>query len=721
MGAARIYGALGILLLWSAPSHAAWDDKLDARARIALERARSGGILPEARLEQSVALSADQRLDVFIYGSVTRSELEAAGAVVRSDLSGLFTAYVPADAVERVAALPGVAGIRGAAPVELETNTSIPAIGVSSLRGAGPTFSGVNGAGVLVGAVDSGIDFGHGDFKDASNRTRLIRIWDQNDVGVPPVSYLYGVEWTQAQIDAGLCTQVDDIGHGTTIMGIAAGDGSQTGGSVPAYTYAGVAPRADLAMVKTNFTNTGVIDGVKYLFDLAASRGQRAVVNLSVGSQYGSHDGFSEFERGVDAITGPGRVLVKSAGNDRNVARHAEVRAAGSGSSVTLSVTGSSTNRAVQIDGYYRWTENLNVRITTPNGTVVGPIARGSRSAAFPGVATPNGRVFLENGTNRSYNGDYQVYFEINVAAGQNMNGTWTITFIPVTLGVEQGEVDLWRFFSSSGVVANFVTGSQPLEELVSEPGNAENLITAAAWVTKKDWTNCNAQTMSFNAAAPGNLAWFSSPGPTRDGRQKPDITGPGSAIVSATSFDVARACASNSPLMGDGLNHMAYYGTSTAAAHVTGVAALLLQNRGALTPLQVKNYLRGNATHDSFTGPGWNKDWGNGKLRHAPNAAPVDDSGPVAALAIQSIAPNPARGSTRIAYALPRGDQVRVGILDVQGRIVATLFDGFQEAGRYEVTWNGERAGGPAPAGLYFVVVQASGERARQRLVFTR
>src|SRR6185503_18468917 len=106
------------------------------------------------------------------------------------------------------------------------------------------------------------------------------------------------------------------VGHGTHVLGIAGGDGSATGGGVPAYTYAGMAPKADLVVVKTDMSDTGVLDGVAYVMNRATALGKPAVVNLSLGTLYGPKDGTSPFEAGIAALTGPGRVIVVAAGND---------------------------------------------------------------------------------------------------------------------------------------------------------------------------------------------------------------------------------------------------------------------------------------------------------------------------------------------------------------------------------------------------------------------
>ena len=611
------------LLLVSSSAGTAFADlaKLDPRARVALSMLRNG-VTVEAARAKGVSISNEATIDAFIVGPVSRQKLEAAGAQVRSEIpGGIFTASIPAGAVEAVAALAGVQRIEGSAPVEFETDLSVPSTGADLLRGAGPAFTGYNGQGVLIGAVDTGIDFDHPDFKDASGLTRLVSLWDQtNGAGPGPAPYGYGTEWSSAQIDAGACTEVDvDLdGHGTMVMGIAGGDGSGTGGAVPPFTYVGMAPQARLCMVKPTGSNSNVIDAVKYVFDRATALGLPAVCNLSLGSLSGPRDGTSAYEAGLSALSGPGRIIVVSAGNYRGQALHAEVFAAGAGTNATMQISGSLVNRVVFINGYYEASENLNLQVTTPTGTVIGPIAVGGSNAAFPGAATPNGRVYVDNGVTLTATGDKQVFILIQVESGQSMNGTWTFRFIPVTLGVANGEVDLWRYFNSAGTTANFVIGNQPLEEMVTEPGNAANVITVGAYSSKQLFVDCNGVTQSLpGSTSAGTLAGFSSPGPTRDGRQKPELSAPGTAIAAATSFDVAVSCGGGaSPKLPDGMQHRVAQGTSLSAPHVTGAVALILQKYGPLTtPEFVSSFLRNRAKADGFTGAVWNKDWGSGKL----------------------------------------------------------------------------------------------------------
>ena len=320
----------GLLLLVCASPALSDLRKLDPVARIALHRLRAGespqGIGQEGRL----SVSAQGELDVFVVGDVTREALEAAGARVRTAVPGVFTAWVPANRIEQVAAIAAVSRIEGAEIDQATNDVGASVTGAATFRGAGPTFPGANGAGVVVGNVDTGVDYDHDDFKDALGSTRILKIWDQtNAAGPAPAGFAYGTEWNSAQINSLLSTAGDTHGHGTHTMGTAAGDGSAVaGGSAAAHTYAGMAPMADLIVVDGSttgsFSRAQMADGANYIFGQATALGKHAVVNMSIGSQSGPKDGTDAFEQTIDALSGPGKIVVMSAGNDRNQPLHVE-------------------------------------------------------------------------------------------------------------------------------------------------------------------------------------------------------------------------------------------------------------------------------------------------------------------------------------------------------------------------------------------------------------
>ena len=615
--------AVALLLACITQAHADLG-KLDPVARIALHRLRGGESPRAIGREGRLSVGAQGELDVFVVGNATREQLEAAGARVRTAVPGVFTAWIPLDRVEAVAAIAGVSRIDGAEIDQVSNDLGAIATGAATLRAAGPAFTGLNGAGVVVGNVDTGVDYDHDDFKDALGHTRVLKIWDQtNAVGPAPAGFAYGTEWTAAQIDGLASTAGDTHGHGTHTMGTAAGDGSAVAlGSAPAFTYAGMAPMADIIVVDGSttgsFSRAQMADGVNYIFGQATALGKNAVVNMSIGSQSGPKDGTDAFEQTVDALSGPGRIVVLSAGNDRSQPLHAEWFPGNPHPTMSISSTATSA-RFVVIRGYYEATEQHDVTITAPGGTVVGPIALGGISGAYPGPLTPKGNVYIENGVTLTSTGDKLVYIEINAANGATISGTWTFTYTPVVIGAAGGEVDMWRTSTSGGAGStyNFVVGNQPDEEIINAIATGANSIAAGAWVSRQTWVDCAGVGVAFGQPAAGSIASFSSPGPTRDGRVKPDVSGPGTAIISAKTGDVAAVCASPDVDV-EGLEHTANQGTSMSAPHASGAVALLYQKYGALTPTQVQALLHDRAIVDGFVtalGAAPNKDFGWGKL----------------------------------------------------------------------------------------------------------
>src|SRR5262245_52048755 len=624
------------LLIVLVGTAAAQSSKLDLGARLAVERMRAtaAGQLPPADAsaddEMPLAITASGELDCFVVGSVTRAQLEAAGARVRSEVpGGIFTAFVPLEAVEAVEAIAGVERIEGAQIEQAELDASVPTTNATIFRGPGPAFGGLNGAGVIVGNIDTGVDYDRDDYKTVGGQTRFLKIWDQTDpIGPAAAGFGYGSDWTAADIDLLTSRAKDTHGHGSHTMGIMGGDGSQiAGGSAPAFTYAGMAPMADLIAVDASttgsFSNTGMLDGINYIFQQATLFGKPAVANLSIGGDFGPHDGSSTFESGVDAMVQPGRLVVFSSGNNRGAQIHAEVLATAPGAVITMSAAnGAVLNRRFQINGWYNNTETINVEIQTPNGTIVGPVTLGNVNAAYPGTPTANGAVYIENGVTTSTNGSRQVILDVinQNAVTQTLTGTWTFRFYAVALGAANGEVDLWRNFqSSTALAANFVIGNDSNAELINAISTGMNPISTASWTSKRFWTDCGGTpNINFTGSVnPGNISPFSSMGPTRDNRQKPEIAAPGAAIASVNSGDFAVACASPSALL-PGLVHVMNQGTSMAAPHTSGALALFMQKFGYISVATARNLLQTRAVVDAFVtalGGPWNKDFGWGKL----------------------------------------------------------------------------------------------------------
>src|SRR5262249_9852760 len=153
--------------------------------------------------------------------------------------------------------------------------------------------------------------------KDALGDTRIDRYWDQLGYGArPPAGFPYGVEYTSRSIDLGNADGIDQVGHGTHVLGIAAGNGRGSFKPHLGVPYAGIAPDATLFVVRTNFTEAGVVLGCRYIFQNADRLQVPAVINLSLGNHFGPHRGTTPFEAALADLVTPGHLIVAAAGND---------------------------------------------------------------------------------------------------------------------------------------------------------------------------------------------------------------------------------------------------------------------------------------------------------------------------------------------------------------------------------------------------------------------
>ena len=166
-------------------------------------------------------------------------------------------------------------------------------------------ISGLTGKEVLVGVVDSGVDYFHPDFRNEDGSSRILRLWDQSVNGNPPEGYVTGTEYTKKEIDKALAlgetegrrlvSSRDFSGHGTAVLGIAAGNGRASDGA-----NRGVAYESDLLVVKMKNAGensfprtTELMEGIDYLIRQAVKLGKPIAINISFGNNYGSHEPYN--------------------------------------------------------------------------------------------------------------------------------------------------------------------------------------------------------------------------------------------------------------------------------------------------------------------------------------------------------------------------------------------------------------------------------------------
>jgi subtilisin family serine protease len=646
-------------------------------------------------------------------------------ALVRSDLPGvsvnflaenLVSARVTLDELRRLTTLPEVAFIEASYRLEPHIDKSVSAVGGRFLHETPPRAT---GQGVIVGLVDTGIDWSHRDFRTDGDgdgfeeSSRILWLWDQTEAGLfgSPRKVPFGTEYTREEISvalrtsSGLVNERDESGHGTHVTGIALGDGSVAGG-----TFVGMAPQSEMIFVKTSYSSTDIVEGVRYVFDKAEWLGKPAVVNLSLGGHFGPHDGTSLFEHSLEAfLTKPGRAIIASAGNDgdQNVHIGGYLRPR-----EAITFTFVPNEETVYLSIWYSGSANFTVSVTSPG--VQGP-AQTVLAQRGQGdfVRTPDGRVELDNSSGGldPRNRDRAIAVSLE---GVQPGSLWRITLTDQGTG---GAFDGWPGLSTMG---SFLEGDA--RSTITEPATAKKIIAVGAYTTKIYWQGADGEPHRFtDAQSEGQLAPFSARGPTRDVRVKPDLTAPGTAIVSALAQN--SEVAQSAKLIVPGRAYVAMQGTSMAAPHVAGAVALLLQAKPYLTTEEIFDQLTSTALRDAFTLNGPLTAWGAGKLQADRGFETIGlkeqlDTGRPAL----KIGPNPAYQTVTFFYSTVGAPSttVELTIFDLVGRpVYSTSLPSHSQ--RFQWALRDDR-GALLPPGLYIVVVTADGRgSAPQPLIVRR
>lgn len=452
------------------------------------------------------------------------------------------------------------------------------------------------GKDVLIGIVDSGIDYENPDFRNADGTTRILALWDQTiQNGKPPEGYHIGTEFTSEQINEALRMEVreeryrivpsrDTSGHGTAVAGIAAGNGrgSKNG------KYRGAAPEAGLLIVKmggagkTGFPRTTqLMRGVDYIVRKAEELKKPVAINISFGNTYGSHDGTSLLERYLNTVSERWKnVICVGSGNEGTTAGHAagEYRK-GMMTEVQLAVQQREKSFSLQI--WKSYVDEVAITIVDPSGNHSGRL---EEKEGTQRIQIGETELLVYYGEPKPYSIRQEIYISFLPRNEFVTAGVWKIQMMP-------GQVvdKLWQMWLPVQNALNIGTAflKPDSSTTLTIPSTASLVITVAAY---------NALTFSY--------ADFSGRGTTQiyegENANKPDLAAPGVRVMA--------------PVAGGG--YAEFTGTSFATPFVTGSAALLMEwgivkgNDPYLYGEKVKAYLRRGARQI----PGYER-WPNGEL----------------------------------------------------------------------------------------------------------
>lgn len=459
----------------------------------------------------------------------------------------------------------------------------------------------LRGQGVLIGIVDSGIDYTNPIFQYADGTTRIVSIWDQTISGSPPPNFNFGTEYSRDTINAALKLEnpmelvpsMDELGHGTMVAGIAAGN------EEPSNNFFGIATESELIVVKLKqakqalrnffvipddaacYSGIDIFFGINYLLQISNSLQRPLVICIALGSSQGGHDGRGVLSNVLSLIgTRPGVAVVVAAGNEGNAKRHyyGSVNHTIGKDTVELLVGENEKGFVMEL-----WGETpgiYSIDIASPFGEYVPKL--------FSSINESMELSFIFDET--------VIYLLYELIETQSGNQLILLRFTNPTPGI-------WRFsvYNRSDINLGFHMWL-PMDKFISDStffiqsdiyttilslGNAIVPITVTAY-------NDSNESLYLNA----------SRGYTRIGVIKPEIAAPGVNVTGPTLQK----------------GYTSYTGTSVAAAHTAGVVAMLLEwgyvkgNLPDMNTIALKSLIiRGARRKEDIEYP--NRDWGYGIL----------------------------------------------------------------------------------------------------------
>ena len=482
----------------------------------------------------------------------------------------------------------------------LISRESLEASGVPQIRNF-PNFD-LRGQGVLLGFIDSGIDYTNPIFQNEDGTSRIALIWDQTIVdGVPPEDQYYGEEYTQERINLALQSEnpfdivpsIDEVGHGTMVAGIAGGS------EVPDQNFFGVASEAEFVIVKLKpakrylkeffrvpedvicYQENDILFALDYLLAAAARLNRPMVICLAIGTSQGAHDGRGTLSNYLSRIaTTPGIAIVVAAGNEGNARRHyfGTVDRNIGYNTVELNVGENESGFSMELWG--QSPSIFSIDILSPSGEYIPRLSTSldeNREVSFVFEET---LIYVDFQMVESQSGDQLILMRFTNPSP----GIWRFNVF------ERGDINMGFhiWLPMDGFISDntYFIQSDPYITILSL-GNSELPITVTAYNDLND-----------------SLYLNSSRGFTRLGVVKPEVAAPGVNVTGPT------------------LNHgfADFTGTSVSAAHMAGIAAMMLEwgnSRGNLIGMSTvelkKLVIRGANRNEELEYP--NPDWGYGIL----------------------------------------------------------------------------------------------------------
>ena len=535
----------------------ATDQKIENLLNLALDA-------DETEREKSLELDVgydrqDRSWDLIVKYSGTIRNLEREGIRIVELANGYAIVTIRESLIPDFAALPEIEYIekpkrlffsviqgRTASCIDsLQLDIPIPGVGE-------PLY----GTGILVSVIDSGVDYTHQDFRNPDGSSRILAIWDQTVSGNSPKGYLLGTEYTKEEIDRALTSgnplpTKDISGHGTEVLGIAAGNGRASlpvsGRSAAIGPNHGVAPLADILVVKLGNPKpdsfpktTELMQAIDYVYKKAEEYGLPVAVNLSFGNVYGSHDGSGLLETYLTDMADQWRsVIVVGTGNEGNTAGHSSGNLQ-MGVTENIEMGIAAGERTVNVQLWKSYADEFSIFLVHPDGQVLGPLQENLGPQRF---LTGGTEILIYYGEPSPFSVSQEIYFDFLPRDTFVDSGIWKFRLVPRK--ITGGRYDLW--LPSAAALNPGTRFYRPdVENTMTIPSTSRKITAVGAY---------DSRSLTY--------APFSGRGDAgRTGLVKPDLAAPGVNIKTTA--------------VGGGYTTVS--GTSFAAPFVTGASALLME-----------------------------------------------------------------------------------------------------------------------------------------------
>lgn len=517
------------------------------------------------------------------------------------------------------------------------------ATGVDAVHAGTGLPKGYTGKGVVCGMMDTGLDANHINFM-LDGEPRIERMWVILNGAVQTFD-------TPSKIKA-YTVDTSSETHGTHVLGIMSGGFKGTLTSQATYNprtgrptttdlvskYYGVATDAILAPCCGNLQNNNILIAAENILNFAKEKGLPAVMNLSLGHNTGPHDGTTAGDKYL-AKVGEEMIICVSAGNEggSQMSYHMDftssnriVRSFVSNSSAAegvLDIWGvDDTPFDVTFVAYDKNTGAVKYSYKVPKNTEESIYITGSgytyptyiHDDAFDAAFGNRSALIITEGVNPS-NNRYNVNVSIQLARGSE-----GANILPgfIVEGQSGKSADLY-VSSGMSLVSNGIDGyvSGDDSQSINDMACGDNIISVGAYVNASKYPTIDRGELTYKNVQKGEIASFSSYGKNFQGKQLPDITGPGMGMRSSYSYYYLAA----NPNMNSGVSArlddsrrshswLEMSGTSMSSPFVAGVCALWLEADPTLTVDDIKNIMKETADKDEFTAVNPER-WGYGKI----------------------------------------------------------------------------------------------------------